>query len=84
MNPRKLLKRLHAGSKNLRFSEVAACARAVGFRLDRVNGSHHIYVHSKCDRLVNLQDVNGKAKPYQVRQLLDLIESYNLCEGKHA
>lgn len=28
--------------------------------------------------LVNLQNVNGQAKPYQVRQLLRLIERYNL------
>ncbi len=84
MNPRKLLKKLQGGSKNLRFSDVVACARAVGFRLDRVNGSHHIFVHTRCDRLINLQEVNGKAKPYQVKQLLDLIECYNLSEGKPA
>ena len=28
--------------------------------------------------LLNLQDVNGQAKPYQVRQLLKLVERYNL------
>jgi hypothetical protein len=28
--------------------------------------------------LVNLQNVNGKAKPYQVKQLLRVIERYNL------
>jgi hypothetical protein len=28
--------------------------------------------------LVNLQNVNGQAKPYQVKQLLRLIERYNL------
>ena len=28
--------------------------------------------------LVNLQNVNGQIKPYQVRQLLQLIERYNL------
>jgi len=31
--------------------------------------------------LLNLQDVAGKAKPYQVRQLLDLVERYNLSIG---
>jgi hypothetical protein len=31
-----------------------------------------------CRRLVNLQSVNGEAKPYQVKQLLDLIDRYNL------
>jgi hypothetical protein len=32
--------------------------------------------------LVNLQNVRGKAKAYQVRQLLRLIERYNLSSGK--
>jgi hypothetical protein len=28
--------------------------------------------------LLNLQDVHGKAKPYQIRQFLKLVEKYNL------
>jgi len=28
--------------------------------------------------MVNLQDVNGEAKPYQIRQFLRLVERYNL------
>ena len=51
---------------------------AFGFRLDRISGSHHIYVHPAVDELVNLQEVKGEAKPYQVRQFLQLIERYNL------
>ncbi len=31
--------------------------------------------------LVNLQDVDGKAKPYQIRQFLKLVERYNLQLG---
>jgi hypothetical protein len=27
---------------------------------------------------INLQEVDGKAKPYQIRQFLRLIERYNL------
>jgi len=37
-----------------------------------------IYIHTDIPELVNLQNVNGQAKPYQVRQLLRLIERYNL------
>ena len=43
-----------------------------------IHGSHHIYVHADIPELVNLQNVNGQAKPYQVKQLLRLIERYNL------
>jgi predicted RNA binding protein YcfA (HicA-like mRNA interferase family) len=78
MKKRKLLRKLLSGSKNIRFSEVVACAEAFGFRLDRVSGSHHIFVHPDIPELINLQDVKGKAKPYQIKQLLQTIEAYNL------
>jgi predicted RNA binding protein YcfA (HicA-like mRNA interferase family) len=57
---------------------MAALVEAFGFRLARTNGSHHIYVHPDVQELVNLQKVNGQAKPYQVRQFLKLVERYNL------
>ncbi|MCI0427593.1 MAG: hypothetical protein L0Z46_06225 [Nitrospiraceae bacterium] len=43
-----------------------------------MRGSHHVFAHPTLRELVNLQEVGGKAKPYQVRQLLDLVERYNL------
>ena len=49
-----------------------------GFRLDRVSGSHHIFVHPEIPELVNIQEVKEEAKPYQIRQFLRLIERYNL------
>ncbi len=78
MNKHKILQRALAGSKNIRFADVVELARAFGFRLSRVSGSHHIFVHPQVEELVNLQNVRGMAKPYQVRQLLRLVESYNL------
>ena len=78
MKKRKLLLKLLSGSKNVRFSEAVAIAEAFGFRVDRVNGSHHIFVHPKIPELLNLQDLKGKAKPYQVKQLLQLAEIHNL------
>ena len=78
MKKRKLLLKLLTGSKNVRFSEAVAIAEAFGFRLDRVNGSHHIFVHPEIPELLNLQDLKGKAKPYQVKQLLQMAEIHNL------
>lgn len=82
MNKRKIFNKLLTGSKNIRFSEVTACAEVFGFRLDRKGSSHHIYVHPEIPELLNLQSVKGKAKPYQVKQLLQLIEQYNLHMGE--
>jgi predicted RNA binding protein YcfA (HicA-like mRNA interferase family) len=78
MKSRKLLQKLLSGSKNIRFSEAVACAESFGFRLDRINGSHHIFVHSDIPELVNLQNFKGKAKRYQIKQLLEIVERYNL------
>ena len=78
MKKRKLLLKLLAGSRNVRFAEAAACANAFGFQLARISGSHHIFLRPDVPELVNLQNVGGRAKPYQVRQLLNLIERYAL------
>ena len=75
---RKLLQRLLAGSKNVSFADAVSCAEAFGYRLDRVNGSHHIFVHDQVPEVLNLQNVKGKAKPYQVKQLLQIVEARNL------
>jgi len=64
--------------KNVRFSEMVTLVEAFGFRLSRIKGSHHIFVHPQVGELVNLQNVGGKAKPYQIRQFLRLVERYNL------
>ncbi|MCD5425519.1 MAG: type II toxin-antitoxin system HicA family toxin [Methanosarcinaceae archaeon] len=78
MKKRKLLQKLLSSSRNIRFSDAVSCADMFGFRLDRINGSHHIFAHPNVSELINLQNMNGKAKPYQVKQLLQIIEQYNL------
>jgi predicted RNA binding protein YcfA (HicA-like mRNA interferase family) len=79
MNRRRLLRKLASGSlKNVAFSDLRNLIEGFGFRLDRVTGSHHIFVHSGISELVNLQEVKGEAKPYQIRQFLRLVERYNL------
>lgn len=75
---RKILLKALSGSKDIRFNEMIALVEAFGFHLSRVNGSHHIFAHADVDELVNLQEENGKAKPYQVKQFLQLVEQYDL------
>jgi hypothetical protein len=81
MNKVKLLKKALEGSRNIRFAEMLALVRAFGFQVARISGSHHILVHPGIPELVNLQEVDGKAKPYQVRQFLGLVERYDLRLG---
>ena len=81
MNNRKLLAKALTGSKNFRFQEMVSLVEAFGFRLARVSGGHHIFEHPEVPELVNFQRMKGKAKPYQVRQFLRLVEEYHLQLG---
>ncbi len=81
MNPQKLLVKALRNPAGLRFEELCALAEAFGFTRARTNGSHHIFIHPAVQELVNLQNVAGDAKAYQVRQLLRLAERYNLLIG---
>jgi predicted RNA binding protein YcfA (HicA-like mRNA interferase family) len=56
----------------------------LGFRVERIDGSHHILIHPDIPEMLNLQEVKGEVKPYQVRQLLHLIERHNLALGEDA
>lgn len=78
MNARKLLDKALSNPRNLRFREMVALVEAFGFRLARINGSHHIFSHPGVSELVNIQNVGGSAKPYQIRQFLRLVERYDL------
>lgn len=78
VNRRRILIKALSRSKNIRFGEIIALAEGFGFRLARVSGSHHIFIHPNVDVPINLQEVNGQAKPYQVRQLMKLVEEYAL------
>lgn len=78
MNRRKLFRKVLGGSRNVRFGEIVALIEAFGFRLARKTGSHHIYEHPNVPQIINIQNWKGKAKPYQVRQFLELVEQHNL------
>ncbi len=51
--------------------------RYLGFE-ERVRGSHHLFDKEGIVELVNLQSRGGHAKPYQVRQVRQLILKYKL------
>jgi hypothetical protein len=78
MNPKKLFQKALRKPKNLAFEDLIKLARAFGFELVRVSGNHHILVHPDVDRPLNLQEVHGQAKPYQVRQFIRIVEENDL------
>lgn len=79
----KLLKlhgKFELSQSNVSFSDLCKLAEMVGFSFDRQSGSHRVYRHEKYPGIMNFQDVKGKAKPYQVKQLLNFINEYNLTK----
>jgi predicted RNA binding protein YcfA (HicA-like mRNA interferase family) len=75
---KKILAKVLAGSKNIAFNDFVTLVEGFGFRLSRTSGSHNISIHPKVKELVNLQNVNGQVKPYQIRQFMELVERYAL------
>lgn len=75
----KRLARCRNNPSNVSFDELVALLGSLGFVRDRTQGSHLIFVHARADvPFVNLQRVAGMAKPYQVRQVLELVDKYSL------
>jgi len=79
VNPEKLLVRLQTGVyHNVSYADFCRLVEAFGFRLERTRGSHQIYRHAHVPVRLNIQNRKGEAKPYQVRQLLAVVEEYSL------
>ncbi len=73
------MRRLSEGAvHNVPFSDIADLLLGFGFSLVRINGSHHIFSNPNVEEIVNVQQVRRQAKPYQIRQILRLIERYSL------
>lgn len=63
---------------NIRFEDLCTLLVHLGFK-ERTKGSHRIFSKKDVFEIVNLQPKHdGKAKPYQVRQVRNIIVQYNL------
>lgn len=80
----KFLLRLLSGSadQSLRFDELRALLRRLGFTERHRGGSHHIFTRDGVVEILNLQPRGGggEAKAYQVKQVRELILRYQLAE----
>ncbi|MDI6794621.1 MAG: type II toxin-antitoxin system HicA family toxin [bacterium] len=62
---------------NIPFSEICQLLKKLDFD-ERVRGDHHIFTKYGIEEILNLQPKRSKAKPYQVKQVRDLILKYKL------
>jgi predicted RNA binding protein YcfA (HicA-like mRNA interferase family) len=76
----RLLEELKQNVKNQRFERLCGIAERFGFRFRGGKGSHRVFVRTGIGEILTLQNVGGKAKPYQVRQLIKIIEEHRLHE----
>jgi len=74
----KLLEKAINSPQNFRFAEAIKLAEGFGFQLARTSGSHHILKRPGIPELLNFQNIGGKAKAYQIKQMLELVEFYDL------
>lgn len=63
--------------RNIRFSDLQKVLTTLGFQC-RIRGDLFIYWKNGIDEIINLQPDGSKAKPYQVRQVRNLILKYHL------
>jgi hypothetical protein len=79
MRASRLLVTLASGAAaNVEFSDALRLAEALGFEELRISGSHHVLARRGIPEQLDLQDRRGQAKPYQVRQLMSLVQRYDL------
>ncbi|HEY9205929.1 MAG TPA: type II toxin-antitoxin system HicA family toxin [Candidatus Methanoperedens sp.] len=74
---------LKKNPKNVRFNRLCNAAEIFGFKFRGGKGSHVIYRRDGIKEMLNFQNVGGWAKPYQVRQLLKIIDKYNLLKEEN-
>ena len=78
--PLKTLDRVLRGTSdaNIAFDDLRGMLKHLGF-VERVRGDHHIFSRDEVVEILNLQPKAGKAKPYQVRQVRNVILAYRLA-----
>ncbi len=75
----KLLLQILTGQSdaNINFQDLVKLMQRLGFD-KRVSGGHHIFRKEGLLEKINLQKEGNKAKPYQVRQVRNIILKYKL------
>ncbi len=75
----KLLLKILSGTSdaNIRFDDLCNLLKSFGFEV-RVKGSHHIFRKAGILEKINLQRSGDSAKPYQVKQVRNVIIKHKL------
>ena len=76
----KTLVRVLAGTSDasIRFDDLRGLLLGLNFS-ERVRGSHHIFSRADVQEILNIQPRGSAAKPYQVKQVRNVIVRYRLA-----
>jgi hypothetical protein len=77
---RKLIDKARDNPAGVRFREICLLAEHMGFLKRGGKGSHIVFEKEGVEEILTFQDRKGMAKPYQVKQLLAVIDKYRLGE----
>ncbi len=77
----KLLLKLLIGrsDSNFAFDDLVSVLAHLGFSL-RIKGSHHIFTREGVAEIINLQPKGSLSKPYQVKQVRQIILNHKLAD----
>ena len=77
----KLLLKVVTGvsDQNILFSDLILILTTLGFEF-RIKGSHHIFFKEGVEEIINIQPNGDKAKPFQVKQVRNLLIKYKLMD----
>ncbi len=75
----KLLLKIVSGTSdaNIQFDELCSFLKHLDFAM-RVKGSHHLFRKEGIAEKINLQRDGNMAKPYQVKQVRNVVVKYGL------
>jgi len=75
---KKLVSAICENPIDVRYDDALKVANYIGFEKKGGSGSHTTYARAGEPVQLNFQEgKNGKAKPYQVKQLIQMIEKYS-------
>lgn len=66
-----------ANDKNIAFADLQKVLDRFGFEC-RIRGDHFIYTKAEVEEIINIQPLKDKAKPYQVKQVREIILKYHM------
>jgi len=75
----KFLLKIISGSsdRNIDFKDLCTFLKQLGFA-EYIRGSHHMFRREGIVEKINLQSDGSNAKPYQVKQVRNIIQKYGL------